>query len=80
MAGHMKVKWKTFFFYNSLAVLIFVPAFVLIGYHSTKLLDIIIMNINNIRHIIFFIILAIIGLCVYYFIDRRFLVKKTNRN
>lgn len=78
MAGHMKIKWKTFFFYNSIAVLIFVPLFILIGYHFTKILDIIIENIGKVRHSIFLIILLITAIFVYQFIDKRFLKKKTN--
>lgn len=76
MAGHMKVKWKKFFFYNSLAVLIFVPIFILLGYHFIKIFDIIIKNINNIRHIIFLFILIIISVFIYHFVNKKFFNKK----
>ncbi len=76
MAGHMKIKWSTFFFFNLLAVLIYVPVFVLIGYNFTTILDIIIENINKVRHGIFLIILLIVAIFVYQFIDKKFLNKK----
>lgn len=76
MAGHMKIKWKTFFFFNFLAVSIFVPIFVLLGYHFTKILDLIILNIHKVRLGIFLLILLIAAIFVYQFIDKKFLTNK----
>ena len=72
MAGSMKIKWKTFQFYNLLAVLIYAPIMVFLGYHFHHKLVLVITQVEIIRHIIFFLFLAIVGYLISAFVRRKF--------
>ena len=73
MAGSMRVKWSKFFFYNLLAVLIFVPLFVLLGFHFHTILAFVISKVTAIRDFVFVLILIILFLCISLFLNKRFL-------
>src|SRR3989344_784701 len=60
IAGSTNVEWKKFFIYNTLAVLIFVPFFIIIGYNFNTVLSLIIEDISFIKNIIIVLVLSII--------------------
>lgn len=72
MAGHLKVKWKTFFLYNLLAVLIFVPILVFLGYHFNTILSLVIEDITFIKKAVFIALLTIIIISIIHIIRNKF--------
>ena len=75
LAGSTKVKWKIFQFYNLLAVLVYVPLFVFLGYHFHNRLALIITEVELARHIIFLLMMGVLGSFLMIFIRKKFLVK-----
>ena len=75
LAGSMKIKWKIFQFYNLLAVLIYVPIMTFLGYHFYNKLALVITEVEIVRHLLFFLFLAIVGYLISIFINKRFLIK-----
>ena len=76
LAGSMKIKWKTFQFYNLLAVIIYVPILIFLGYHFHNKLALVITQVEIIRHLIFIAVLAVVGYMISIFINKKFLIKK----
>lgn len=76
LAGSMKVGWKTFQLYNLLAVVVYVPIIVFLGFHFHNQLASIITKLEIARHLVFFFFLLIVGYLINRFINKRFLVKK----
>ena len=76
LAGSLKVRWKTFQLYNFLAVLIYVPIIVFLGFHFHKQLALLITEFEIIRHLIFLIFLAVLGYLISIFIHKKFLTKE----
>lgn len=70
-AGTNKAKWKTFFIFNTLAILIFVPAFILIGYKFNSFLSNIIEKILVVKHIVVISIIMLIFLSLYLVINKK---------
>jgi len=77
LAGSMRIKWRTFQFYNLLAVLVYVPLIVLMGYHFHNKLAIVITGLEIVRHLIFFLFLAVVGYFISIFINKEFLIKNS---
>ena len=59
-AGSMHIKWEKFALYDFIAVLIFAPIFILLGFHFTKLLTLIINKVIVIKEIVILIVSLII--------------------
>ena len=64
LAGSMRIKWKIFQFYNLLAVLIYIPLLIFLGFHFHNKLALIITEVEFARHLIFLLTLAVIGFLV----------------
>ena len=75
LAGSMKTKWRIFQIYNLLAVLIYVPIIVFLGYHFHNKLAVVITEVEIVRHLIFIVFLAVVGYMISLFVRKKFLVK-----
>ena len=73
LAGSMKVKWKKFQFYNLLAVIIYVPMLVLLGYFFHNRLAQIITEVEIARHLFFLLFLMFAGTLISVFIKKKYL-------
>ena len=76
LAGSMKAKWKTFQLYNLLAVVIYVPILVFLGYRFHNQLVLLITEFEIARHIIFVLSLVVLGYLISIFLNKKFLIKK----
>ena len=76
LAGSLKVRWKKFQFFNFLAVIIYAPLMVFLGYHFHNDLVLLIGGVELVRHTIFFISLALISWLVGMFLKKKFINKK----
>lgn len=79
LAGMLKIKWQTFLVCDILAIVIYVSFFIFLGYHFNSDIARMITEVKLARHIIFVLLIAVIGLLFSYFIGKRFL-KKINGN
>ncbi len=73
IAGSIKVKWIAFFLFNLLAVIIFVPCFIYLGYHFNTILSVLINKILIIKHILFVLILIFLTIVMFKIIKKKFL-------
>lgn len=71
LAGSMNVKSKKFFLYNLTAIIIYVPVIIFIGYHFNTQLSMIIRRLKIAKHIIFVLLLAVIGLLISLYANRK---------
>ena len=76
LSGSMKVKWKIFQFYNLIAVVIYAPIMIFLGFHFHNKLALVITQVEIVRHLIFFLFLAVVGYVISIFINKKFLIKK----
>ena len=77
LAGSMKVKWRIFQFYNLLAVIIYIPILVFLGFHFHNKLAYIITGVEIVRHLIFLAALVLIGFFISIFVKNKFKAKST---
>ena len=75
LAGSMKVKWGIFQFYNLLAVIIYIPILVFLGFHFHNKLALIITGVEIVRHLIFLVVLVLIGFLISAFAKNRYKAK-----
>ena len=73
VAGSLNARWSTFLVYDTRALLVYVPAFILLGYHFNNQLALIISELAIIRHIVFVIVIAIVGLGLSILAKTKFL-------
>lgn len=72
LAGSMNLSKKYFWFFNTLAVLLYVPIFISIGYFFNYNLEILINKIVSIRHVVFVLFVSLVGLTVAYLVNKKF--------
>ncbi len=75
LAGSLKIKWKTFFLADFPAVIIYVGGSIFLGYYFNSDIMAIITEVKIARHIIFFLIITVIGLAISYYAGKKFLRK-----
>lgn len=71
-AGSAKVSWKKFVFYDLLALSIYYPVLILIGYSFHSNLRNLISDISILSHIIFFAVVGIVGLILSNYYRKHF--------
>ena len=76
LAGSMKIKWKIYQFYNFLAVLIYVPLLIFLGFRFHTQLALVITEVEIVRHLIFFMLLAALGYLISVFVNKKYLIKE----
>ena len=75
LAGSMKIKWKAFQFYNLIAVLVYAPIILFLGYHFHNRLALIITQVEIARHLIFFLFLVAVGYLISVFLNKKYIIK-----
>jgi len=75
-AGYVKANKRVFLFYNSLAIIIYTPLIIGIGYFFHNYFDWIINHIERLRHVIVILIWIIIGLIITRVVD--YVFRKVN--
>ena len=73
LAGSLQASWTTFLVYDVLALLIYVPMFILLWFHFHNQLAAVISDVVVIRHIIFILVVAVIGIGLSIFARNTFL-------
>lgn len=80
LAGMLKIKWRTFLAWNIPAIIIYVSFFIFLGYHFNTDIARLITEVKLARHIIFILLITVIGLILSYFIGKKFLRKINGNN
>lgn len=80
LAGMLKVKWRMFLACDIPAIIIYVSFFIFLGYHFNSDIARMITEVKLARHIIFALLITVIGLILSYFIGKKFLRKINGGN
>ncbi len=80
LAGMLKVKWRTFLAYNIPAIIIYVSFIIFLGYHFNTDIARMITEVKLARHIIFALLIIVIGLLLSYWAGKKFLRKINGGN
>jgi len=75
LAGMLKIKWQTFLTYNIPAVILYVSFIIFLGYHFNTDIVRMITEIKLARHLIFMLLITVIGLLLSYWAGKKFLAK-----
>ena len=75
-AGYIKAKEKTFVFFNTLAIVIYVPLIIFIGFFFNNSFDWVINQFGRLRHITIIFAWVIIGLIITRIVD--YIFRKVN--
>ena len=79
LAGSLRIKWATFQLFNLLALFIYVPLLVFLGYHFHNKLGYVIAEVEIVRHIVFGLFLVGFGFLLAYIARKRYLEKKPRK-
>jgi len=71
-SGCVKAPQKTFMLFNTLAIVIYAPFVIWVGYFFNNYFSLIATEIGKIKHILFILILVIIGLLISRAVDSYF--------
>lgn len=80
LAGMLKIKWRTFLVWNIPAIIIYVSFFIFLGYHFNTDIARMITEVKLARHIIFILLVTVVGLLLSYWIGKKFLRKINGSN
>lgn len=72
IAGSLGVNKNHFWFFNILAVFLYTPIFILLGYYFNYNLEVLVSRIISVRHIVFILFIAAVGLTAGFFINKKF--------
>ncbi len=75
LAGSLGIKWRTFALADFPAVIIYVGVFIFLGYHFNSDIASLITEVKFARHIIFILLVVVIGLLFSYWAGKKFLEK-----
>lgn len=75
LAGSLQARWTTFLVYDVLALLIYAPTLILLGFHFHNHVAVLISDLTFIRHIIFILVLVVIGVGLGMLVRNKFLKK-----
>ncbi|WP_319508399.1 DedA family protein [uncultured Methanolobus sp.] len=64
VAGSAKVSWRKFVLYDLLALSIYFPTLILIGYHFHNNLRNLVSDVSILSHIIFFVVVGLFGIVI----------------
>lgn len=73
LAGSLKIRWKTFFWSDFPAVIIYVGGSIFLGYHFHSEIAAAITRVEFARHLIFILFVSIIGILIGLYARKRFL-------
>lgn len=72
LAGSMNLSKKHFWFFNILAVFIYAPVFIFIGYFFNYNLENLLKKIISTRHMVFILFMSLVGLTAVFLINKKF--------
>ncbi|ABE51166.1 DedA family protein [Methanococcoides burtonii] len=72
VAGSANVAWRKFLFYDLLALLIYYPSLIFLGYHFHNNLRNLISEVGIFSHIIFFIVVGLFGIAISIYSKKKF--------
>lgn len=72
IAGSLGVNRNHFWFFNILAVSLYAPIFILLGYYFNYNLEVLVSRIVSVRHIVFILFITTVGLAAGFFINKKF--------
>lgn len=72
VAGSSKVPWREFVYYDSLALVVYFPTLILIGYHFHNSLQDLISDVGILSHFIFFVVVGLFGIAISIYYKRHF--------
>lgn len=75
LAGSLGVRWRTFALADFPAAIIYVGVFIFLGYHFNSDIASLITEVKLARHIIFILLISVIGLIFSYWVGKKFLEK-----
>jgi membrane protein DedA with SNARE-associated domain len=75
LAGSLKINWKTFALADFSAAAIYVGVSIFLGYHFNNDIASLITEVKLARHIIFILLITVIGLLLSYWAGKKFLRK-----
>jgi membrane protein DedA with SNARE-associated domain len=68
-SGYIKVPEKTFMLFNTLAIVIYAPFVMWVGYFFNEYFSQIVTEIGKVKHVLFILILIIVGLLISRTVD-----------
>ena len=68
----MNLKHKHFWFFTVVAVFLYAPIFIFLGYIFNYNLEIVMNKIVSARHIVFILFISLVGLIVAYLVNKNF--------
>lgn len=71
LAGSMRVRWRIFFLYHTLAVLIYAPSLIFLGYYFRNQIVAFMAGIGVFNRLLFVGIMAIVGIAVWLFVIKK---------
>ncbi len=80
LAGMLKVKWRIFLVCDIPAIIIYVSFFIFLGYHFNTDIARMITEVKLARHIIFILLIIVVGLLLSYWAGKKFLRKINGSN
>ncbi len=72
LAGSMNLRHKHFWLFNIMAVFLYAPTFIFLGYFFNYNLEIVMNKIVSARHIVFILFIALVGLTTAFLINKKF--------
>lgn len=72
VAGSANVAWRKFLLYDLLALLIYFPSLIFLGYHFHNNLRHLISDVGILSHIIFFIVVGLFGIAISIYYKNKF--------
>jgi membrane protein DedA with SNARE-associated domain len=73
LAGSLKIRWITFQIYDILALIFYASLFIFLGFHFHNQLALIISDLAVIRHILFLIIISLLGIGIAVFTRKKYI-------
>ncbi len=72
VAGSTNVPWQKFAFYDLLALAVYFPTLILVGYHFHNSLQEMISDVGILSHLIFFAVVGLVGITISVYSRRLF--------
>ena len=72
LTGSMNLKHKHFWLFNIMAVFIYAPIFIFLGYFFNYNLEVVMNKIVSVRHIVFILFISLVGLTAAFIINKKF--------
>ncbi|MEK7142057.1 MAG: DedA family protein [Patescibacteria group bacterium] len=72
VAGSVKFKHIHFWPFNVLAVFIYTPIFIALGYFFNYNLELLVNKIVSVRHIVFILFISLVGLAMVFVVNKNF--------